>query len=92
MKNLPCIVEAQPAIHGVLDVKIDDGHRGAVDLRPLVAKGKVFASLRAPERFATVRIDKFGHLVSWLDDQGYSIDPSADWSAATSNVRRRFVA
>jgi hypothetical protein len=45
MKKLPCIVEAQPAIHGVLKIKFDDGYEGVVDLRPLIAKGKVFAWL-----------------------------------------------
>lgn len=43
MKKLPCIVEAQPVIRGVLKVAFDDGHEGVVDLRPLIAKGKVFS-------------------------------------------------
>jgi uncharacterized protein DUF2442 len=78
VKKLPCIVDAQPVIHGVLKVRFDDGYEGVVDLRPLIAKGKVFDSLSAPEHFATVRVDEFGHSVSWLDDQGYTIDLSAD--------------
>lgn len=72
------MVEAQAVIHGVLRVKFDDGYEGVVDLRPLIAKGKVFAWLSAPEHFAAVRIDEFGHSVSWLDDKGYVIDLSAD--------------
>jgi hypothetical protein len=78
MKKLPCIVEAQAVIHGVLRIKFDDGYEGVVDLRPLIAKGKVFAWLSTPEHFAAVRIDEFGHSVSWLDDGGYTIDLSAD--------------
>ena len=78
MKKLSCIVEAQPVIHGVLKVKFDDGYEGVVDLRPLIAKGKVFAWLSAPEHFAAVRVDEFGHSASWLDDEGYVIDLSAD--------------
>ena len=78
MKKLPCVVEAQPVIHGVLRVKFDDGYEGVVDLRPLIAKGKVFAWLSAPEHFAAVRIDEFGHSISWMDDKGYVIDFSAD--------------
>ena len=78
MKKLPCIVEAQAVIHGVLRIKFDDGYEGVVNLRPLIAKGKVFAWLSTPEHFAAVRIDEFGHSVSWLDDGGYTIDLSAD--------------
>jgi Protein of unknown function (DUF2442) len=78
MNKLPCVVEARPVSHGVLKVKFDDGYEGVVDLRPLIAKGKVFACLSAPEHFAAVRIDEFGHSVSRLDDHGYAIDLSAD--------------
>ncbi|MGD0641299.1 MAG: DUF2442 domain-containing protein [Roseiarcus sp.] len=78
MKKLPCIVDAQTVIHGVLKVAFDDGYVGVVDLRPLIAKGKVFSWLSVPSHFAAVRVDEFGHSVSWLDDQGYSIDFSAD--------------
>ena len=42
MKKLSSIVDAEPVIHGVLKVKFDDGYEGVVDLRPLIAKGKVF--------------------------------------------------
>ncbi len=78
MKKLPCIVDAQVVIHGVLKVTFDDGYQGVVDLRPLIAKGKVFAWLSAPEHFSAVRIDEFGHSLSWLEGNGYSIDLSAD--------------
>jgi Protein of unknown function (DUF2442) len=78
VKRLPCITDAQRVIQGVLKVRFDDGYEGVVDLRPLIAKGKVFAWLSAPENFAAVRIDAFGHSVSWLDDQGYAIDLSVD--------------
>ena len=78
MRKLPRIVDAQPVIHGVLKVAFDDGYVGVVDLRPLIAKGKVFSWLSAPSHFAAVRVDDFGHSVSWLDDQGYAIDLSAD--------------
>jgi hypothetical protein len=87
MKRLPCIVEAQPVIHGVLRVKFDDGYEGVVDLKPLIAKGKVFARLSAPDHFAAVRIDEFGHSVSWLDGEGYPIDLSAD--SLRSDAERR---
>jgi hypothetical protein len=78
MKKLPQIVEAQPVIHGVLKVAFDDGYVGMVDLRPLIAKDKVFSWLSAPANFATVRVDEFGHAVAWIDDEGYAIDLSAN--------------
>ena len=78
MKKLSSIVDAEPVIHGVLKVRFDDGYEGVVDLRPLIAKGKVFSWLSAPEHFAAVEVDEFGHSVLWLDDQGYAIDLSAD--------------
>jgi hypothetical protein len=78
MKKLPRVVNAQPVIQGVLKVAFDDGYEGVVDLRPLIAKGKVFSWLSEPSHFDAVRVDEFGHSVSWLDDQGYTIDLSAD--------------
>lgn len=78
MKKPACIVDAQPVIHGVLKVAFDDGYVGVVDIRPLIAKGKVFSWLSAPSHFAAVRVDEFGHSVSWRNDQGYAIDLSAD--------------
>jgi hypothetical protein len=78
MKKLPCIVEAHPVIHGVLKLKFDDGYEGVVDLRPLIAEGKVFGWLSTPEHFVAVRTDEFGHSVSWVDEEGYTIDLSAD--------------
>ncbi|MGO9743596.1 MAG: DUF2442 domain-containing protein [Roseiarcus sp.] len=78
MKKLPCITLAEPVIHGVLKIRFDDGYEGVVDLRPLIAKGKVFSWLETPAHFAAVRVDEFGHSLSWLDGQGYTIDLSAD--------------
>ena len=77
MKKLPRILEAEPVIHGVLKVSFDDGYVGVVDLRPLIGKGKVFSWLSAPPNFLNVRVDEFGHSLSWRDDTDYSIDLSA---------------
>ena len=78
MKTLPRIAAAEVVIHGVLKVVFHHGYEGVVDLRPLIAKGKVFAWLSAPEHFAAVRVDEYRHSVSWLDSEGYSIDLGAD--------------
>ena len=78
MKTLPHIVLAEPVIHGVLKITFDDGFEGVVDLRPLIAKGKVFAWLEAPAHFAALKIDDYGHSISWTDGTGYVVDLSAD--------------
>jgi hypothetical protein len=78
MKALPRIVLAEPVIHGVLKLTFDDGFEGIVDLRPLIAKGKIFDWLQAPAHFADLRIDEHGQSLSWTDATGYVIDLSAD--------------
>ncbi len=78
MKKLPRIASVDPVIHGVLKLVFLDGFEGVVDLRPLIAKGKVFTWLQDAEHFRTVHLDEYGHRVYWLDDTGYEIDFGAD--------------
>ena len=78
MSKLPRIRSAEPVIHGVLKLVFIDGYEGVIDLRPLLAKGKIFTWLRETGNFAKVRIDEFGHSISWIDDTGYEIDLGAD--------------
>lgn len=78
MRKLPQVKAAEPVIHGVLKVVFLDGYEGVVDLRPLLTKGKIFTWLQSPENFAAVRIDEYGHSISWVDAGGYVIDLGAD--------------
>jgi hypothetical protein len=78
MSDLPRIKTAEPIIHGVLKIVYLDGYEGVVDLRPLVAKGGLFAFLQDPARFAQVKVDEYGHSLGWIDDEGDDIDLSAD--------------
>ena len=78
MKRLPRVSSAEPVIHGVLKLVFTDGYEGVIDLRPLLAKGKVFAWLQSPENFSAVRVDEYGHSISWVDDTEYLIDLGAD--------------
>lgn len=78
MSDLPRIETAEPIIPGVLKLVFQDGYEGVVDLRPLLLKGGVFSSLQDPTHFAKVKIDEFGHSVSWTNDDGYVVDLSAD--------------
>jgi hypothetical protein len=78
MKTLPRLARVEPVIPGVLKLVFLDGYEGVVDLRPLIAKGKVFSRLQRPENFAKVKLDEYGHSISWVDDTGYELDLSAD--------------
>ena len=78
MKNLPRIKSAEVVIHGVLKIAFLDGYEGVIDLRPLIAKGKIFAWLQKPVNFAAFQIEEYGHSISWFNKDGYEIDLSAD--------------
>ena len=65
-------------IHGVLKLTWDDGYEGLVDLRPLIAHGKIFTYLQSSENFSKVNLDEYGHCILWVNDDGYEIDFGAD--------------
>jgi hypothetical protein len=77
-KLLPRIVSVSPVIHGVLKIVWNDGYEGVVDLRPLLARGKIFTYLQTPSNFSKVELGEYGHSIYWIDDDGYQIDLSAD--------------
>ena len=74
MTDIPRIVTAEPVIHGVLKVQWDDGYAGIVDLRPVIALGKVFMYLQNPENFGKLQIGECGHGIVWMNDDGEEID------------------
>jgi hypothetical protein len=78
MKKLPRIVVAESVIHGVLKVVWNDGYEGVVDLRPTIARGKIFTYLQNARNFSKVRVSEFGHSVKWTDGDGDQIDFGAD--------------
>lgn len=78
MKKLPRIESAEVVIRGVLKIAFADGYEGAVDVRPLIAKGNVFAWLQKPANFATFDVEEYGHAISWFDKDGCEFDLGAD--------------
>lgn len=78
MKKLPRITLAEPVIHGVLKIIWNDGYEGIADLRPTIARGKIFTYLQNPKNFSKVRVSEFGHSVEWTNDDGDQIDFGAD--------------
>ncbi len=61
-----------------MKIVFTDGYEGVVDLRPLIARGQVFAWLQRPENFGLFHVDEFGHSIYWMDSAGQQIDLSAD--------------
>ncbi|MFL9826175.1 DUF2442 domain-containing protein [Rhodoplanes sp. SY1] len=78
MKKLPRIASAEPVIHGVLKIVWTDGYQGIVDLRPTIARGKIFTYLQKPKNFEKVRVSEYGHSIEWIDQNGDEIDFGAD--------------
>jgi hypothetical protein len=75
---LPRIESVSPVIHGVLKIVWTDGYAGVVDLRPILARGKIFTYLQTPSNFDKVKLGEYGHSIYWINDKGYEIDLSAD--------------
>jgi len=78
MKKLPRIVLAEPVIHGVLKIVWNDGYEGVVDLRPTIARGKIFTFLQKSKDFEKVRVSEYGHSIEWTNENGEEIDFGAD--------------
>jgi hypothetical protein len=72
------ITAAEPVIHGVLKIQWDDGYAGIVDLRPVIARGRIFTYLQEPENFEKLKIGEYGHGIVWVNDDGEEIDFGAD--------------
>jgi hypothetical protein len=77
MKKLPRIATAEPVIDGVLKLVFTDGYQGVVDLRPIIARGRVFKWLQKPKNFSKVQLEEYGHHVYWIDAEGREIDLGA---------------
>ena len=78
VKKLPRIVSAQRVIHGVLKIVWTDGYEGVVDLRPMIARGRIFTYLQNPKNFAKVQVSEYGHSIEWINEKGEEIDFGAD--------------
>jgi len=89
MKKLPRIVLAEPIIHGVLKIVWTDGYEGVVDLRPTIARGKIFTYLQKPKNFAKVRVSEYGHSIEWINDKREEIDFGSDALRAKAENQAR---
>jgi hypothetical protein len=78
MKKLPRIVSAEAVIHGVLKLVFTDGYEGVVDLRPIIARGRIFAWLQKSKNFQKIQLEEYGHHVFWTNNKAEVIDLGAD--------------
>jgi hypothetical protein len=78
MTEIPRITAAEPVIYGVLKIQWNDGYAGVVDLRPVIARGRIFTYLQNPENFAKFQIGEHGHGITWWNDEGKEIDLGSD--------------
>jgi hypothetical protein len=78
MTDIPRIVAAEAVLHGVLKIRWNDGYAGIVDLRPVIARGRIFTYLQNEENFEKFQIGEYGHGVIWVNDDGEEIDFGSD--------------
>ncbi len=78
MSEIPRILSAEPVVHGVLKLTWNDGYEGIVDLRGIMARGKVFAPLSDLVYFKGVRVSDHGHSIYWGEPDNEEIDFGAD--------------
>jgi hypothetical protein len=78
MTEIPRIISAEAVIYGVLKISWNDGYTGLVDLRPVIARGKIFTYMQQPENFQKFQVGEYGHGIVWINEQGEEIDFGAD--------------
>ena len=78
MKDILRVAAAEPVMHGVLKLVWNDGYEGVVDLRAIIASGRIFEPIRDSDYFRQVRVERFGHYICWGDDEFTQIDFGCD--------------
>lgn len=78
VKDILRITVAEPVMQGVLRLVWNDGYEGIVDLRGIIARGKIFEPIRDPDYFRQVRVERYGHHIYWGDDEFTQIDFGCD--------------
>ena len=79
MSEIPRIVAAEIIMQGVLKIGWNDQFEGAVDLRPVIARGGMFDHLKSPTHFHNFEIGEHGHALIWRNSAGGEIDFGSGW-------------
>jgi len=78
MAEILHLTAVEPVIHGVLKLRWDDGYEGVVDLRAIIARGRIFEWLQRPENFRQVRLESYGHSIYWGEEGDEIVDFGCD--------------
>jgi hypothetical protein len=72
------IVSVEAVLPGVVELVWDDGYKGVVDLREVIARGGIFEHIRSPENFRKVRLESYGHYIYWGEEGNEQVDFGCD--------------
>jgi Protein of unknown function (DUF2442) len=78
MSNILHISSVQVVARGILKITWDDNYEGFVDLRSIIARGKVFTPLQNPDYFRTVFLQRYGHSIYWGEEDNEEVDFGCD--------------
>lgn len=78
MSDMLRISAAEAVVPGVLKLVWNDGYQGIVDLRGIISKGELFATLRKPGHFEDVRVAEYGHSIYSGEDGDEDVDFGCD--------------
>ena len=92
MRDMLRIVSAEPVLLGVLKIAWDDGFEGIVDLRSIMAKGEIFASIRDQEHFRDVQVESYGHSIFWGEEGNEDVDFGCDRLREIAEQQARLLA
>lgn len=62
------IAAAGAVLAGVLKPAWNDGYKGIVDLRGIIAEGDLFEHIRNPDNFKKVQVERYGHSIYWGEE------------------------
>ncbi len=74
MADMERIVSARPTADGVVELAFANGSCRAVDFKPVIARGNLFARLADPAFFALVKVAPNGRYLVWPDDLEFCAD------------------
>ncbi len=78
MNDILRITVAEPVVQGVLKLIWNDGYEGVVDLRGIIADGKIFEHIRNPDNFKKVHVASYGHSIYWGNEDDEEVDFGCD--------------
>jgi hypothetical protein len=88
MADILRITAADLVVHGVLKLAWNDGDKGIVDLRNLIADGDIFEHTRSLENFKKVRVASHGQSIYWGEEGQEKVNFESDRLRKIANEQR----